>query len=95
MKKGTGALARSLAGHDRGNLFIIIGESEEYVSLVDGKIRPLAKPKSKNKKHIQMIHDNDEPQRAELIEEARLTDEAVRRIIAASRKEEMKCLRQT
>lgn len=95
MRQGTGALARSLAGHDQENLFIIIEESGEYVSLVDGKIRTLAKPKRKNKKHIQMIHDKDEPQRRKLIEEARLTDEAVRRFIAASRKEEVKCQKQT
>lgn len=35
----TGGLARSLAGHDKGQLYIIIGVSEEYVTLSDGNIR--------------------------------------------------------
>lgn len=86
MRQRIGALVRSLAGHDRGNLFIIIEKSEEYVSLVDGNIRTLVKPKNKNKKHIQLIHDNDEPQRRTLIEEGRLTDEAVNRFISKANK---------
>ena len=50
---GTGALAKSLAGHDKGDFFVIMEETDEYVLLVDGKLRPFKKPKRKNKKHIQ------------------------------------------
>lgn len=82
MRYEVGALARSLAGHDKENLFIIIEVRGEYVSLVDGKHRTLEKPKHKNKKHIQVMHDNDVPQRKELIEKLKLTDEAARRIIS-------------
>ena len=81
MRYGVGALARSLAGHDKDQFFIILEESEEYVSLMDGKYRTRQKPKCKNKKHIQVIHDNDEPQRRKLIEENKLTDEAVKSFI--------------
>lgn len=81
MRYGKGALAKSLAGHDKDNLFIIIEESGEYVSLVDGKKRTMEKPKCKNKKHIQVSHDIGEAQRRELIIEAKLTDEAVKRFI--------------
>lgn len=87
MRYGIGALAKSLAGHDKDNLFVIIEESEEYVSLVDGKFRTQQKPKCKNKKHVQVIHDNDEPQRRVLIEETGLTDEAVKRIIKYYKRE--------
>lgn len=51
----TGMLATSKAGHDKSMVYVIIKEEEEYIYLVDGKIRPLAKPKKKNKKHIQII----------------------------------------
>lgn len=81
MVYGIGALAKSKAGHDKDELFIIIGESGEYVTLADGDKKTLEKPKCKNKKHVQIIHDKDEPQRKKLIEETRLTDEAVRSFI--------------
>ena len=60
MVYGIGAICKSLAGHDKGKLFVIIGETGEYVSLVNGKSRPLEKPKQKNKKHIQIIHEQED-----------------------------------
>lgn len=78
---GIGALAKSKAGRDKDHLFVIIEESSEYVTLVDGNMRTLEKPKCKNKKHIQIIHDEEEPRRKKLIEETGLTDEVVRRLI--------------
>lgn len=50
-----GMLARSKAGHDKDQLYVIIKADPEYVYLVDGKYRPLQKPKKKNQKHIQVI----------------------------------------
>lgn len=81
MRYGIGALAKSLAGHDKNQIFIIIEEHGEYVSLMDGTLRSREKPKCKNKKHIQVIHDDDESQRRELIEGKQLTDEAARSFI--------------
>ncbi len=56
-----GNLARSKAGHDKNDIFVIIKEEGEYVYLVDGKLRPLEKPKRKNKKHIQPIYYKENP----------------------------------
>lgn len=50
-----GMLAGSMAGHDKGAIYVIINEDNEYVYLADGKIRTLLRPKKKNKKHIQII----------------------------------------
>lgn len=50
-----GMLATSKAGHDKSNVYVIVGETESWVYLCDGKIRTLQKPKKKNKKHIQII----------------------------------------
>jgi ribosomal protein L14E/L6E/L27E len=50
-----GYLAYSLAGHDKGELFLIINEDGNYVYVADGKLRLIDKPKRKNKKHIQII----------------------------------------
>ena len=45
--------ARSLAGHDKGKLYIVLAADEKKLLLTDGKLRPLGKPKSKNRIHIQ------------------------------------------
>ena len=50
-----GYLAKSLAGHDKGTIYIIIEETETDVFLADGKGKTLEHPKKKNKKHIQVI----------------------------------------
>ena len=50
-----GMLAKSKAGHDKENIYVIFQEDDAYVQLVDGKIRTTDKPKKKNKKHIQII----------------------------------------
>ena len=50
-----GMMAWSLAGHDRGKLYVIAGVEEKYAWLCDGDIRPLEKPKKKKWKHIQIM----------------------------------------
>ena len=50
-----GMLAKSKAGHDAGNIYIIVETDAQYVYLVDGKIRTLDKPKRKKRKHVQLI----------------------------------------
>ena len=42
-----GMFARSLAGHDKGKLYVISDVQEPYVFLVDGKIRTANRPKKK------------------------------------------------
>ncbi|MDD3277601.1 MAG: KOW domain-containing RNA-binding protein [Lachnospiraceae bacterium] len=48
-----GMFARSLAGHDKGKLYIVVSGDDSYVYLTDGRIRPLQNPKKKKRKHIQ------------------------------------------
>lgn len=75
-----GALARTLAGHDKGQIFVIIQEDGEYVFLADGKGRPVKEPKRKNKKHIQVILKG-------LNHKEKLTDEEIRRWIRCYKRE--------
>jgi hypothetical protein len=51
----TGYLAYSLAGHDKGEIYLIMKEENDYVYVVDGELKKIDKPKKKNKKHIQVI----------------------------------------
>lgn len=50
-----GMLAKSKAGHDKGQVYVIYEVDETYVYLVDGKIRGIDKPKRKKIKHVQII----------------------------------------
>ena len=45
----------STAGRDQGKLFYVIGTDPVYLLLVNGKDRPLEKPKRKKRKHIQKV----------------------------------------
>ena len=50
-----GLFARSLAGHDKDRGYVIVREEEDSVYLADGRLRTVARPKRKNKKHVQPI----------------------------------------
>ena len=54
-EKILGCLARSLAGRDKGEIFVILDGDGEYLYLADGRYRTAAKPKRKKKKHAQLI----------------------------------------
>lgn len=42
----------SLAGHDKGKLYQVVGEEKGKLLLADGKNKTLAKPKIKSPKHV-------------------------------------------
>mgnify|MGYP005792830771 CR=1 FL=1 len=48
-------LAVSLAGHDKGNCYVVLGQEEGFFLLANGESRPLERPKKKNQKHVQLI----------------------------------------
>lgn len=75
-----GNLAKSIAGHDKDQVFVIIKEESGYVYVADGKLRGLENPKRKNKKHIQPIRQNQEPDIK--------SNEAIKRVIKLFLREE-------
>jgi ribosomal protein L14E/L6E/L27E len=81
-----GSLVYSTAGHDKGNLFVIISEAGEYVYLADGKYRTVKKPKKKNKKHVKPV--DREGYSLELIKEnAVAADEEIKYFIKRFKRE--------
>ena len=64
IRNEVGMLAMSMSGHDRGQIYIIMKEDEEYVYLSDGKRRPVERCKKKNRRHIQIIR-HQEPEMAQ------------------------------
>ena len=56
----TGMLAKSLAGHDKGKIYVIINKEETEIWLADGENRTLDKLKKKKKKHVQLIRQKND-----------------------------------
>lgn len=51
----TDCVATSLAGRDKGRVFVIVGVlDEEHVYIADGKMRKIEKPKKKKLKHLRV-----------------------------------------
>jgi ribosomal protein L14E/L6E/L27E len=76
-----GMLAKSKAGHDKGQLYVIIDIDDEYVYLVDGIYKTLKKPKKKRKKHIQRINYISETFHTYEEKGREIRDEQIKRII--------------
>ena len=45
----------STAGRDQGQLFYVIDVDDQFVTLVNGKNRPVEKPKRKKRKHVEKV----------------------------------------
>lgn len=46
----------SLAGRDSGRVFIVAGVADgEYLSIADGMLRSIEKPKKKKRKHVRRL----------------------------------------
>ena len=74
-----GMLAWSRAGHDSGQLYVIMDVQDEYVFLTDGRLRPIEKPKKKKKKHVQVIRQI--PEELTQLAANNVKNEDIRRVI--------------
>lgn len=83
-----GMLAWSRAGHDEGQLYVILEVQDEYLYLTDGRLKPLEKPKKKKKKHVQVVRSI--PAELRNMSKEAIKNEDIRRII----KEVCKCQKQ-
>ena len=78
MNKYIGCFATSIAGHDHNNIYVIIDADDEYVYLVDGKIRKVNNPKKKKLKHVQLIKRTDDTITGRINDNAALTNEDIK-----------------
>lgn len=76
-----GNIAVSKAGHDKGELFVILKSDSEYVYLMDGKARTLEKPKKKNIKHVQCVHYTDKNLADKNTKQEKIINEDVKKAI--------------
>lgn len=91
-------LAVSRSGHDKDSLYVIIKEEANLVYLADGKLKPLEKPKKKNRKHIQIIK-NLPKEITEVFTQQDFRNEEIKRAIKLYQKknwfqEEIRCQKQ-
>lgn len=95
--KMTGCFARSLAGHDKTEIYIIVGEEPGYVYLSDGKLKKVENPKKKKLKHIQPVKRADAFIAEKLETQKELHNEDIKRAIKeyiSNMKEDNKCQNQ-
>ena len=53
MEIKVGSIVRSIAGHDKGSLLLVVAMEKGYAYVADGKLRKIEKPKKKKLKHLQ------------------------------------------
>ena len=86
----TGRFSISGAGHDKGCVYLIVGEEDKHLYLTDGRFHPLDKPKKKSRKHVQITNKTaEEPFLSRLYNNDRIFDHEVKYAIKTTiRKEE-------
>lgn len=52
-------IVQSLAGHDAGKLFLVIGQQDGRLLLCDGRNRRMENPKRKSPKHMRLVTEGD------------------------------------
>lgn len=79
-----GMFAVSLAGHDKGQMYLIIKEENDLVYLVDGRLKCMNNPKKKNKKHLQIVKtDTDTALTEKINNQQTVYNEEIRRALKA------------
>lgn len=54
-----GTFCESVAGHDAGNIYVIIGKADALY-VCDGKLKTIESPKRKNRRHVRILNYRDE-----------------------------------
>ena len=54
MECAQGTVVKSLKGHDKGKLFVVVKTEAGYLLLADGKNRKKHNPKKKSQKHVEI-----------------------------------------
>lgn len=77
-----GSLVYSIAGRDKGGVFVVVEQKDGFCYLVDGKVRKCDKPKKKKQKHVKSAEYTAESLREKLQNGERLVNSEVRKSIS-------------
>lgn len=72
---------KSLAGHDKDEIYVILQIEEDICYVADGKSKTIEKPKKKKMKHLQPIHIIDQELQTKLDSLGHLQNEDIKRAI--------------
>lgn len=82
MDERLGRVINSIAGRDKGRLFIIIDViCDEFLLLTDGDLRKIEKPKKKKIKHVEFTDICFEEIRTKLEKHDKITNAELRRAL--------------
>lgn len=80
-------IVRSLAGHDKGELFCVVDAEGPYLLLADGKRRKASAPKRKKAIHTAFAGEFRHPALEKLRAGEQVSDSELRRALAAFRED--------
>ena len=83
-----GQIVRSLAGHDKGELFCVLDAEGGCLLLCDGRRRRLENPKRKREKHTQLLGTLPQPGLEQFQAGNHRSNRDIRRALAAFRAEQ-------
>ena len=85
MDNTVGSIVLARAGRDQEGLFFVVGESDGFLLLADGKSRKLERPKRKNPRHLHpmFFREFDHPVIQKLQEGTPVTNRELRKALAA------------
>lgn len=82
MEVKSGSEVRSIAGRDKGGLFIVLDVKDGYAYLADGDLRKADRPKKKKLKHIQASGNVSEFIQNKLLKGQKVTNAELRKALA-------------
>ena len=72
-----GEVVQSIQGHDKGQLYIVIGVNDNRVLLCNGEYKLLKNPKTKNIAHIINLHNQDNEIATKLANGLKINDQMI------------------
>lgn len=83
-----GMFAVSKAGHDQGQMYVILKAEGDMVELADGRLKTVSSPKKKKLKHIQIVKTGlNEALMEKLINQQPVSNEEIKYAIKCRNKE--------
>ena len=78
-------IVQSLAGHDRGETFLVLRTETGFAFVADGRLRKSAKPKRKNVKHLAFTAACTSPVAERIARGESVSDSEIRKALAPYR----------
>ena len=77
-----GSIVRSIAGRDKGDLFVVLSREGNFAYLANGELRKVDRPKKKKLKHIQGTKSVSEFISGNLNTQGKVTNSEVRKALS-------------